>query len=187
MNKIIKGSIAGAAGIALLLGGAGTFALWNDSRTVGAGTITAGNLALDNQSGSWTNDVTGAAIGDVANYKIVPGNRLKYTGSVHLLADGHDLTAELTATESGIVSTIPDALVTFDASSGNSAVVNESGNTNVFVVTPGNGATDTLVNFTITVAFNPNSTTGKNGTVNLGSVGLQLKQTTNGNLVAPTP
>ena len=29
MNKLVKGSIAGAAGIALLLGGAGTLALWN--------------------------------------------------------------------------------------------------------------------------------------------------------------
>ena len=33
MNKLVKGSIAGAAGIALLLGGAGTFALWNADAT----------------------------------------------------------------------------------------------------------------------------------------------------------
>ncbi len=31
MNKMIKGSIAGATGVALLMGGFGTYALWSDS------------------------------------------------------------------------------------------------------------------------------------------------------------
>lgn len=46
MNKTTKGALAaGAAGI-LLLGGAGSYALWSDAETVQGGTITAGNLDI---------------------------------------------------------------------------------------------------------------------------------------------
>ena len=55
MNKLLKGAIAGAAGVALLLGGAGTFALWNSSATVTGGNIDAGNLhvADSGTAGTW--------------------------------------------------------------------------------------------------------------------------------------
>ena len=46
MNKLTKGAIATAAGIALLLGGAGTFALWNGQTTIAGGTISTGTLAI---------------------------------------------------------------------------------------------------------------------------------------------
>ena len=46
MNKLVKGAVAGAAGIALLLGGAGTFALWNASTNVSTGSISTGTLAF---------------------------------------------------------------------------------------------------------------------------------------------
>ncbi|MET0977038.1 MAG: alternate-type signal peptide domain-containing protein, partial [Leifsonia sp.] len=94
MNKILKGAIAGAAGIALLLGGAGTFALWNSSTTVAAGTISSGQLSIAKVSdGSWFNTTTGTetAIANVANYKIVPGNSLRWKGQLTVLATGNDL------------------------------------------------------------------------------------------------
>ena len=54
MNKLLKGSIAGAAGIALLLGGAGTFALWNDTAAASGGTVQSGNLSVVlNGSPAW--------------------------------------------------------------------------------------------------------------------------------------
>ena len=46
MQKIITASIIGAAGVALLLGGAGTFALWNSSAATAGGHIVAGALAI---------------------------------------------------------------------------------------------------------------------------------------------
>ena len=46
MNKIFTGIIAAAAGTTLLLGGAGSFALWNSTSSVQAGTVNAGTLAL---------------------------------------------------------------------------------------------------------------------------------------------
>ena len=39
-NKMIKGSVAGATGIVLLMGGFGTYALWQDSATLGGSSVT---------------------------------------------------------------------------------------------------------------------------------------------------
>src|ERR1700710_1730368 len=46
MNKLVKGAVAGAVGVTLLLGGAGTFALWNSTIGVSTGSISTGNLAF---------------------------------------------------------------------------------------------------------------------------------------------
>ena len=189
MNKIIKGSIAGAAGIALLLGGAGTFALWNDSTSVQGGKIKAGNLALVNQTGAWTECAhrRGHRRRTARELQDRSGQPAQYTGSVDVVAEGVDLEAELKAEpveHHQYRSRTPSS--NLDASS-NSPVVSEIDDTNVFEVVPANGATTTPVAFTITVTFNPDSTTGKTGKVDLGEIGLTLQQTTNGNLVAPTP
>jgi len=47
MNRNAKGAIAVGAATLLLLGGGGTFALWNTSSTVEAGTVESGHLTLD--------------------------------------------------------------------------------------------------------------------------------------------
>ena len=51
---MLKGSIAGAAGVALLLGGAGTFALWNGDAAIAGATITAGTLTVEASEGTWS-------------------------------------------------------------------------------------------------------------------------------------
>ena len=53
MNKKTTGILAGTAGAALLIGG-GTFALWNDAANVGGGTITTGNLDIQEIEGGWS-------------------------------------------------------------------------------------------------------------------------------------
>lgn len=105
MNKLTKGAIAGAAGIVLLMGGAGSLAYWNDSATAGPGagsnSITAGTLTIAAvNSGSWTKAfhnaagtqvVAPAAVGTLSNVRIVPGNRLVYTQTFNVTASGDDL------------------------------------------------------------------------------------------------
>jgi alternate signal-mediated exported protein len=94
MNKLVKGSIAGAAGIALLLGGAGTFAVWNDTATLSAPNIQAGYLQLDTATaGKWTKD--GAEI-NPTTYKVIPGTTLVYTQTLKVDAVGTGLKARLT-------------------------------------------------------------------------------------------
>ena len=48
MNRNAKGAIAVGAATLLLLGGGGTFALWNASQQVAAGTVLSGELSLTN-------------------------------------------------------------------------------------------------------------------------------------------
>ncbi|MDQ0677546.1 alternate signal-mediated exported protein [Arthrobacter pascens] len=95
MNKAIKGAIAaGAAGI-LLLGGAGTFAVWSDTATVDAGMVSTGQLSLSVAAGSWA-EATHGPIADIGTFQIIPGDSLTYNTTVTVKAEGENLHAELT-------------------------------------------------------------------------------------------
>ncbi len=101
MNKLVKGSIAGAAGVALLLGGAGTFAVWNDTVSLTNPNIQSGQLSIDrvgaNGNGKWMDGATDVTtkIAD-GTYRIVPGTTLKYTERLNVTAIGDNLSASLT-------------------------------------------------------------------------------------------
>jgi alternate signal-mediated exported protein len=105
MNKLVKGAIAGAAGIVLLMGGAGSLAYWNDSATAGPGagsnSITAGTLTVTAaNAGAWTKgfynaagtQVTApAAVASLSAVRVVPGNRLVFTQNFNVVGTGDDL------------------------------------------------------------------------------------------------
>ncbi|MFC0682298.1 alternate-type signal peptide domain-containing protein [Lysobacter korlensis] len=169
MNKLVKGSIAGAAGIALLLGGAGTFALWNSTVALPAHTITAGNLSLVNDlNGVWTKD--GVAI-NPTSYRIVPGTTLEYNQTLTVNAVGDGLKANLTY--SGLTATGNlDALITKTLAV-SSASTNATVNGSTIAFTPGTAK----VNVKITVSFPASATTGQNETLNLNAVTFTLTQT----------
>lgn len=102
MNKLVKGAIAIAAGAALLTGGAGTFAYWNDSVGVSGGTITAGNLDVADgtpAAGAWTvqKDGTGTAVSvpDISAFVTSPGDKFTYTKNITVTATGNNLVATL--------------------------------------------------------------------------------------------
>jgi len=108
MNRYAKGAIAAGAGVVLLLGGAGTFALWNDSATIDAGQVNSGQLSLtpDSVTGKWylydesAEGHKGALIANVASYPVVPGDKLIYAldAPVTLTAEGGNLYFTLTST-----------------------------------------------------------------------------------------
>lgn len=164
MNKLVKGSVAAAAGIALLMGGAGSLALWNDSVAVSAGTVSSGTLDVSTgTAGSWSPSIA----------KIVPGDTVVYTQVLNLSATGDNLKA----TVSSNIGTITNGISGSTATS--SFVVKNSGGT---VVTPTagvytlNGAY--TVEVTITVAF-PTSvtgTTGQNASVDLSTLSVTVTQ-----------
>src|SRR5690554_524090 len=100
MNKLVKGSIAGAAGIALLLGGAGTLALWNADIDIDPGTVTAGTLSVApvGTPGWWDaspENTPAEAIADISAFKTVPGDVLTFIGNYNINATGDNLTAEV--------------------------------------------------------------------------------------------
>jgi alternate signal-mediated exported protein len=97
MKKMTKGAIVTGLGVALLLGGGGTLAVWNDSAVSQAGTIASGDLDLqDPKAGVWT-DAAGQPV-NIASYKVVPGDTLTYTQTVTPILEGDKLKAHLTVT-----------------------------------------------------------------------------------------
>lgn len=91
MNRLLKGAIAGAAGVALLLGGAGTLAYWNTSAGLVGGQVVSGTLQIDTVgTASVTHLATGATV-----QRIVPGDTIVVTQAVDITATGDNLKAKL--------------------------------------------------------------------------------------------
>lgn len=85
MNKLVKGSVAAATGIVLLLGGAGSLALWNDTADITDASVDSGNLTLTATTGTWT--------GAPAIW--VPGDEASYTSTITVVATGDNIAADL--------------------------------------------------------------------------------------------
>ncbi|OFE09179.1 alternate-type signal peptide domain-containing protein [Rhodococcus sp. 1139] len=108
MKKQTKGAIAAAAAGALLLGGAGSLAVWSDSADVsGGGPVTSGALDLSSCApvgGGWNSlNPTKTAITNISAYRIVTTESIEYTCDVTVTAVGDRLAAVLTADTAGIV------------------------------------------------------------------------------------
>jgi alternate signal-mediated exported protein len=129
MHKPLKGAIAlGAAGL-LLLGGAGTYALWSDSVELSGGTINAGQLEFVSTTiGVWRDASAGppgTTIPDIGNFSIVPGDVLTYSLSTTLRAQGDNLAATIAADPSTIAGDqdlLDDITVTTAVGTGGTAI-----------------------------------------------------------------
>jgi len=195
MNKLVKGSIAGAAGIALLLGGAGTFALWNSSATVNAGSLATGQMSITAgaAAGTWadvstladgtTPSIIGGTTFTPASHKLVPGDTVTYTKAVTVTATGKNMKARLAYTPTSIV--VDPALTSFVTVSiapvglPADATATADGSTGAYFITPGTSGTATF-NVVITVKFSDTATgvVGQNITngVNLTGAAFTLTQ-----------
>ncbi|OZF51739.1 hypothetical protein CH293_14015 [Rhodococcus sp. 14-2470-1b] len=107
MNKATKGAIAAGAAAVLLLGGLGSFALWQDEETVGGGDINSGELNFDPVgAGTWTEtSVTpNADLGsDPSGFLIVPGDVLEYSTDYVVNWAGPNLRASITADFTNVI------------------------------------------------------------------------------------
>jgi alternate signal-mediated exported protein len=108
MKRILTGSIAGATGIALLLGGAGTFALWNSSAAIAGAPLTAGTLTVETEDVVFWTDQYGTEI-NMQSYKIVPGDVLTYTSFLDVTVRGDNLHARIAVDHGSISSANSDA------------------------------------------------------------------------------
>ena len=95
-SALIKGTAAIAVGAALLLGGGGTLASWNASATGTPGTVAAGDLNVTAATGVWK-DHNDATITNIANYKVVPGDKLTYTQELDVTLIGDKMAATVAA------------------------------------------------------------------------------------------
>jgi len=99
----VKGTVAAAAGVAVLLGGMGTFALWNQSGSIGvAEQVQTGHLtATFPDSMTWKDVTPGgdpAHEVDVAAFRMVPGDVLEGTATVEYSVEGENITVTPTVT-----------------------------------------------------------------------------------------
>ncbi|MCU1598916.1 MAG: hypothetical protein QOK08_262 [Actinomycetota bacterium] len=205
MNKLVKGAVATAAGVALLMGGAGTFAYWNASTGITGGTIVAGQLTVADatpSNGVWTVQTNGTGTGVVvalSSYKASPGDVLTYTKSVKITATGDNLTAKLSLAPGSIAgSTLSTPDVSLASYLGKTATINivsppttivagAGADAGKYLVTPG---TTGIINQNVTVAVvitfpknvNPGTTNGTlenstmTGSVNLSALAVNLDQ-----------
>ncbi|MFE4541422.1 alternate-type signal peptide domain-containing protein [Arthrobacter sp. NPDC056727] len=101
-SALIKGTAAIAVGAALLLGGGGTLASWNASQTATPGTVVAGDLNVVADTGVWT-DGANHTITNIANYRVVPGDKLTYTQVLNVTLTGDKMAATVAAEGTGAV------------------------------------------------------------------------------------
>jgi alternate signal-mediated exported protein len=99
-NKMIKGSVAGATGIVLLMGGFGTYALWSDSEDLASNGVSSGVLTIDTSTG-WYDDASNTAGTPetpdwVAGDLMVPGDTVTYTQVFTVSGTGKNLEGTVT-------------------------------------------------------------------------------------------
>jgi alternate signal-mediated exported protein len=90
MNKTVKGSLAGAAGVALLMGGFGSYALWSQDATLGSSHVQSGHLTIATTPGSYA-DVNHANVPWAAGDLMVPGDQVTYTQVFAVTGTGKNL------------------------------------------------------------------------------------------------
>lgn len=187
MKKIITASIVGAAGVALLLGGAGTFALWNSSAETAGGKIVAGELSIKPtaQSASWTVN-GGSPLSTLDGYPIVPGDVVTYSQNMVVAANGKGLTATLGVDPASIEATSASAPadVALAKYLSANAVLNASGDgisgSAPYTVT-GETGHEQDITVGVTIVFPKSTTAGvedgtQNGSVDLDAVAVTLTQ-----------
>lgn len=167
MNKLIKGSIAGAAGIALLLGGAGTLALWNDTANLSAaGSIKSGVLDVTAATpGTWNNSIA----------LIVPGDTRTFTQTVDLTATGDNLKFTVSNNVASLLTSSGFSTVTVTPT-----VVVKNGSTVLLPVagkyTAAQGATTVTVSILVTFPSDTDLQVDQNKTADLSTATVTVNQ-----------
>jgi alternate signal-mediated exported protein len=185
MNKLTKGAIATAAGVILLMGGAGTLASWNSSATAGTSqSISSGSLGVTSAgSGTWKN-AAGTTI-TPSSYKITPGDTLSYTQTFNLAATGDNLlftvgasAGAVTAATSGAADLALAAQVNSTASfavTGSNIAASTSPST--YKVVSNSGTSTVTITMTLQFPYAAATNSSQLGSITLGAGAITLTQT----------
>ena len=183
MNKLTKGALAATAAGALLLGGVGTFALWEDNQSIAAESISTGQLNMTVGTGTWADisDGTPVAIPSIDGFNVVPGDTLTHTTAVTINAEGNNLAGELAVAQASLENALgadwaPYVTVTAQpVLPEGSAVTADVSNANLLSF--GSAGTYTLdVVITVEFAANTPDLVGQNASLNLAALALTLTQ-----------
>ncbi|MBY3989812.1 alternate-type signal peptide domain-containing protein [Rhodococcus fascians] len=175
MNKATKGALAAGAAVVLLLGGAGSFALWQDSADVDAEDISTGVLRLTpvgegrwvdiSPTGPRTNPVT------IGTFNMVPEDLLEYSADFRVDAEGDNLLATVTPDLASI--DLPEnGSVTADMVT--LATTIETAGGVVPTLTEANDGD--LVTVVVQIGFDADGIAGQDGTIGLDQFQVVLQQ-----------
>lgn len=134
MNKFVKGSIAAAAGVVLLLGGAGSLAYWNSEASLEGGSVSTGHLKLTEaeKPAGWIKGLTQWVPGDTDVYRTTltldaEGDNIR--GTVVLDPASIDDAITIVGQDGKPVSAAQDVLDQFDVTvAANASLQEEQGN-----------------------------------------------------------
>lgn len=166
MNKLTKAAIAGAAGIALLLGGAGSLAYWNDATALDAASINSGTLTISDDDVATTTYLGGGAVG-----LIVPGDTVVISQGVVIAATGDNLEATLDIDATTLVGALePFVTYTVKAFDGATEV------TNLTTLSASDAASIDRVEVTVVFPTSVEDTDGQGLALDLGELIVTLTQ-----------
>lgn len=177
MRHTVKGALASAGAVAVLVGGTGTLAFWTDTVTVpGVTGITSGSMSLtDTTSGGcgsvgWVLDASESPAGGAfvpATGRLVPGDVISRTCTFVVGATGDHLRATIGVSAPGVSGTLAPALTV-------GATFTSGGSPVTSLTSADDGATVTA---RITVTFDPASGNGTQAKVaDIGDYGVTLTQ-----------
>lgn len=177
MNNMMKGSIAGATGIALLMGGFGTYAVWSDSENLAENGVQSGQLNIDTSAGTYDDANTGLAGDWTASDKMVPGDTVTYTQAFTVKGDGKNLAGTISYTEPSLTTTFsPNLTYSVDVTSNSATVTETSPNSNQFEFSDPFGTATLTAVVTYTLPGSTSGTTNQNKAATLPAAAFTITQ-----------
>lgn len=176
-GKMTKGTVAIGAGVLLLLGGAGTYALWEVTAPL-SGSVQSGDLNLALEDAAWA--VNGAPVADIAGVRIVPGDVVTLTQDVKVTAVGENLNAQLRVDESDVLVN-PDVAAWFDVTldlDANASWATKTGAKSYAVTSaaPGTDAYEATAVVTLTFDHDTTLHNAVNTTIDFSEIDFVLEQ-----------
>ena len=176
MNKMTKGAIAGATGIALLMGGFGTYAVWSDSEDLAENGVQSGQLNIDTAAGTYDDANTPAAGDWTASDKMVPGDKVTYTQVFTVKGDGKNLKGTITYTKPALSSTFAGLTHSVKVTSSNAKVVESPADSHQFAFTEPFGTATLTAVVTYTLPASTSGTTDQNKAATLPAAAFTITQ-----------
>ena len=176
MNKMVKASVVGAAGVSLLMGGFGTYALWHDSDATGSSSVTSGVLDVNANTATWTDISNPGPTSWTPGNPIVPGDKIKMTQTFDVKATGANMKGTVTFDPGSVVTTAFGGNLTITPTATADSAFTSSGTNSWTFSAPLNG-TRTV---TATVVYDFSSSTSQqqaqNATATIGTSTFSVDQ-----------
>lgn len=185
-RRAVKAAAAGALGVALLAGLGTTFAKWYEEQTIGDADMQSGHLNLNVDGAQWVDVNNGNAAINADTFRMVPGDKLRYTADVTTDLAGDNLEATLRVNTDETVSGDLQDIVEVTATAGDGTDTERT-------VTPADNGTTIQVSVELEFPLTTDGqdpapdndrsnwwvNEGEDGTVNLSSTKVELIQNNN--------